>query len=101
MAVAPLPDGRLQLWAVDGAGGVFTTWKADPDPNADWVPWQDFSAEAGPLNVAARQVVVGRLSDLRLEIWVVDVLANVFSSWKTTTDPNATWSAWANFLAEP
>ena len=101
VAVAPLPDGRLQLWAVDGTGGLFTTWKVDTNPNAAWVPWADFYAEAGALAAPAQQVVVARLPDLRLQVWVVDNLGNVFSSWKTTTAPNAAWSTWVDFLMEP
>ncbi|MGE5765337.1 MAG: M64 family metallopeptidase [Mycobacterium leprae] len=48
-AVAPLSDGRLELWATTAAGRLFTTWKVSTDPNADWVPWADFLAEVGAL----------------------------------------------------
>jgi len=43
--VAPLSDGRLELWVTGGAGGLFTTWRSDTDPNADWAPWFDFLAK--------------------------------------------------------
>jgi hypothetical protein len=40
----PLSDGRIQLWAADSRGGMFTTWKASTDPNVAWRDWQPFSA---------------------------------------------------------
>jgi hypothetical protein len=36
LAVAPLFDGRLQLWAIDDQGGVLSSRKVDIDSNADW-----------------------------------------------------------------
>jgi hypothetical protein len=42
VGVAPLPDGRLQLWAVSEAGKLFRTRKRDPhDPDAGWEDWED------------------------------------------------------------
>ncbi len=102
--MAPLSDERLELWVVDGAGGLLTTWKTTTDPNADWVPWWDFlaagSGNPGPLPNGARQVAVAPLSDERLELWVVDGAGGLLTTWKTTTDPNADWVPWADFLAE-
>jgi hypothetical protein len=43
--VAPLPDGRLELWTSTDTGALFTTWKTSTDPNANWVPWSDVLAE--------------------------------------------------------
>jgi hypothetical protein len=40
-----LPDGRLELWVSDGAGGLWSTWKTTTDPNANWSGWADFLAE--------------------------------------------------------
>jgi hypothetical protein len=99
MAGAPLPDGRLELWASDGAGGLFTTWKVSTDPNADWAPWADFLAEVGALPGGARQVAVAPLPDGRLEAWAVTVSGGLFSTWKVSTDPNADWAPWFDFLA--
>lgn len=42
LAVAPLPDERLQLLVVDDAGNVWTTWKATTDPDSGWVAWTPF-----------------------------------------------------------
>ena len=61
VAVAALPDRRLELWATDNQGGLFTTWKVDTDPNANWSGWSDFLAEVGPLPGGAAQVAVAAL----------------------------------------
>jgi hypothetical protein len=45
VSVAPLPDKRLELWTIDGGGGLMTAWKTTVDPNSGWVPWSDFLAE--------------------------------------------------------
>jgi hypothetical protein len=95
-----LSDGRLELWATNAAGGLFTTWKTTTDPNATWTPWSDFLAEVGPLAGGARQVAVAPLSDGRLELWATNAAGGLFTKWKTTTDPNATWTPWSDFLAE-
>lgn len=100
VAVAPLQDKRLQLWTAGTAGGVFTTWKTDTDPNANWTGWSDFLGEVGPLASRAVDAAVAPLSDGRLELWVTEVSGGVFTTWKNGSDPNAGWSAWSDFLAE-
>ena len=99
VAVAPLSDGRLELWATAGNGRLFTTWKTTTSPNATWTGWHDFVAEVGPLPAAAARVAVAPLSDGRLELWVTMTNGSVFTTWKTQTDPNATWTAWVDFRA--
>jgi hypothetical protein len=42
VTVAPLSDGRLQLWGNITNGALFTTWKETIDPNAAWSPWSPF-----------------------------------------------------------
>ena len=98
-AAAPLSDGRLELWAVDNQGRLFTTWKVTTDPNAGWAPWADFLVEV-PLAAQVQQVAVAPLSDGRLELWAVDSQGRLFTTWKVTTDPNADWAPWVDFLDE-
>lgn len=100
VAVAPLPDGRLELWATSTNGGLFTTWKTQTNPNAAWSAWNNFLTEVGPLPAAVARVAVAPLQDKRLELWVTAVSGGVFTTWKTQTDPNANWSGWSDFLAE-
>jgi hypothetical protein len=99
LAVGRLPDKRLQLWAVDGNGGLWSCWKVTTDPSAGWTRWSNFLAAVGGLPVGARQVAVAPLSDGRLQLWVVDANGGLWSSWKHTTDPNSGWTGWNNFLA--
>ncbi|MBX3668688.1 MAG: hypothetical protein KF778_09835 [Rhodocyclaceae bacterium] len=100
VAMAPLPDGRLEGWAVTANGGLFSTWKLDTDPNADWASWSDFLSEVGPLPRAITDVAVAPLSDRRLELWASVAQGGIFTTWKLTTDPNADWADWSDFLAE-
>ena len=93
-AVAPLPDGRLELWVVDASGGLSTTWKVSAQPNANWSPWENFLAEVGALPAGARQVAVATLPDGRLELWVTDASGDLFTTWKVSTQPNADWTPW-------
>ena len=102
VAVAPLPDGRLEVWVTDANGGLWTTWKVDADPNAAWAaPWTDFLGEVGGLPAAARSVAVAPLPDGRLEVWVTDANGGLWTTWKVDADPNAAWAApWTDFLGE-
>jgi Domain of unknown function (DUF1929) len=97
VAVAPLSDSRLELWAADAQNRLFTTWKIGVDPNANWAPWFNFLAEIGALPIGARQAAVAPLSDRRLELWVVDGQGGLWTTWKVGVDPNANWAPWFNF----
>lgn len=96
----PLSDTRLQVWAVDAAGGLFTTWKLTKDPNAGWAQWSKFLSEVGSLPAGARDIAVAPLPDGRLHLWVTDAAGNLVTTWKTSRDPDATWVPWCNFLTE-
>jgi hypothetical protein len=44
VAAAPLPDGRLQLWVVNGFDQLYSTVMVDTDPKSGrWTPWRDFT----------------------------------------------------------
>lgn len=102
--VAPLPGGRLQLWAVGEAGQLFSTWQSTSDDPASWVkPWEDFLADEKfeqPVPAKVRQVEVAPLPDGRLQLWAVDEAGQLFSTWKTDPGPNASWEKhWKDLLA--
>ena len=99
VAVAPLPDKRLEFWVSDANGGLWTTWKVDADPNAAWAPWVDFLAEVGGLPAGAQSVAVAPLPDKRLEFWVSDANGGLWTTWKVAADPNAAWAPWDDFTA--
>jgi hypothetical protein len=98
-----LSNGALELWVTDGAGGLYTTWKTSPSPDADWVPWWNFLAAGngnpGPLPAGVRDVAVGVLQDWRLELWVSDGAGGLYSTRKVDPSPGADWTPWKEFLA--
>lgn len=100
VAVAPLSDGRLELWVTDMNGSLWTTWKVDPSPGANWAPWSDFLAEVGSLPAGVKQIAVAPLSDGGLELWAVDANGKLWTTWKVDPSPNANWAPWTDFLAE-
>ena len=87
VAVGSLPDGRLELWAIDPAGGLFTTWKVSAAPNAGWAPWSDFLAEVGSLPNGVQQAAVAPLPGGRLELWAIDPAGGLFTTWKVEYRP--------------
>ena len=100
VVVAPLSDGRLQLWAIDGLGGVFSSRKVDVGSEADWTDFGEFLTESGPLPGAAAGLAVARLSDGRLQLWVTLANSRLLTTWQTQTDPNIAWTGWIDFLAK-
>ena len=100
VAVAPLSDGRLELWVTLADGRLFTAWQNQTDPVVAWTGWTDFLAVAGSIPTGVAQVAVARLPDGRLQLWATAANGHLFTSWKTQTDPNAGWTAWSDFQAE-
>jgi len=100
IAVAPWPDGTLQLWAVDTGGNIWSCWKSGADPSAQWTAWtQDWSAGTPPFS--AKQVAAAPLYDGGLQFWAIDNNGRLWSCWQETTDPNSAWTAWTqNWLAD-
>jgi hypothetical protein len=93
IAVAPLPDGRLQLFFVS-QGRLLTSWKQTPDPNSVWTPLAGFApAPRG----AVSDVAVGRLPDGRLQLFSTSPNGQLSTSWKQSIDPNSLWTDWVPF----
>jgi hypothetical protein len=92
LAVAALPDGRLQLFVVS-QGQLLTAWKQTPDPNAGWTPLVGFSPRP---NGRINDVAVGRLPDGRLQLFS-NGSNGLTTSWKRTADPNSDWTSWVPF----
>ena len=70
-------------------------WKQTPDPNSGWTDWSNFQTPPGGVT----SICVGYLSDKRMQLFVTGAPAGTtqLSCWKTTTDPNAAWTAWSAF----
>lgn len=96
LAVAPLPDGRLQLFAV-AQGRLFSAWKRTPDPDSQWTPMRAFDP---PPPGSIKDVTVGRLPDGRLQIFVIGS-EGLITSWKRTPNPSSGWTDWIQFEGTP
>jgi hypothetical protein len=97
IAAGNLEDGRIQLFGIQPSGGhprsgsIMSRWKQTPDPNSGWTAWSKFQTPHGGVT----SFCVGILSDKRMQLFATTGDGGVFSCWKTTTDPNASWTPWS------
>jgi hypothetical protein len=92
IAVAPLSDGRLELFVVSD-GKLMTSWAKNYDGDPAWVPLIPFNpAPTGPIT----SVSAGRLLDGRLQVFVTGP-NGILVSRKQGVDPNAGWTLWKAF----
>lgn len=92
IAVASLPDGRLQLFVVS-QGKLLTAWKKTTDPGSAWTPLTAFSP---PPSGSINEVAVGRLPNGSLQIFLTGS-GGVTTSWQQSADPNSAWTNWVPF----
>jgi hypothetical protein len=97
MTAGVLPDGRTQIWGIlDTDHKVYTSWKVSTDLHSLWSGWSEFDiAPMTPAGVQPEGISVSTLPDKRLQLFIEDSSANfdVWTSWKTTTDPKSPWTA--------
>ena len=92
-AVAPLSDGRLQVWSIDFSGVIWTREKTATSSTSDWTSWTEFpSLEEGAFTIS-----VAPLSDGRLQLFAIDFTGKTWSCWKETTEATSEWSSWSTF----
>jgi hypothetical protein len=96
-AVAPLSDGRLQLFIIDGSypGQIWSTWQETTESNSAWTSLSPFQApEKGAYSVTAAP-----LNDGRLQLFVSDSYSpgTIWSTRQQTTDPNSGWTPLTSF----
>lgn len=89
VASAPLSDGRLQFWATDDQGHLWTCWKSTTASNAPWSPWKQHAA-----GFKAVRLAVAPLSDKRLQLWATDNTGRLWTCWKPTAVPSSPWTPW-------
>ena len=96
VAAGGLEDGRIQLFGIQFNGQIVVVGKIYADPNSGWTDWSNFQTPPGGVT----SICVGYLSDKRMR-FVTGAPAGTtqLSCWKTTTDPNAAWTAWSAFEA--
>jgi hypothetical protein len=93
VAAGDLEDGRIQLFGIQTNGQIMSRWKETADPNSGWMAWANFQTPPGGVS----SICVGYLSDKRMQLFATDAQGTTISCWKTTTDPNAAWTAWSSF----
>jgi hypothetical protein len=87
LAVAANEDGRLEVFGVDGASGVWHLWQ-NGAPGGDWI---GASRLATPENV--RQFAAGTNRDGRLEVFALGASGRVFHAAQAT--PNGGWNSFS------
>jgi len=90
-AAAPLSDGGVQLFVIDGSspGQIWSTWQETTGSNSAWTSLSPFQTpEKGAYSVTAAP-----LSDGRLQLFVADGSSpgQIWSTQQQTTDPNSGW----------
>jgi len=94
VGAASLNDGRPQIFVSDVHGKLWTSWKADGDPNAAWTPLSEFVPGPGP----TIKIVSVRLTDGRPQLLLRDSL---LSTWKEGGADSAWVLPWQQFTAPP
>jgi hypothetical protein len=93
MAAGLSADGKIQVFGVQPNGQIQTRWKTSADPNAGWTTWSNFQSPASGVTT----IGVANLSDKRLQLFANEANGTAISCWKTSTDPNASWTPWSAF----
>jgi hypothetical protein len=110
LAASQLPDQRIQVFAADTNGSLWSIWQTDVA--GDWTPaWQSFpglpngqpilhdphlSPDQVP-NGTQQILALAPLPDARLQLFAVDDEGSVWTTWKETTDADSGWGAWTQF----
>jgi hypothetical protein len=92
IAAAILSDGRTQVWSIEG-DQILSRWKETTDPSSGWTNWSPFNS---PNNIPVA-ISAAPLEDKRLQLYLIDGQNQVWSAWKTSTNPSAPWTEWSRF----
>ena len=91
ITAAPLPDGRLQLWAIFD-DELFSCWKTTINSDSAWTDGQPFPQPSHTITY------INELYYLMDEFsYGVFLTTSLFSCWKTTTNPDSAWTDWQPF----
>lgn len=104
------PPGVQQIWCnfakatIEGSGsGLATTWRESSAPDAPFYDWQDPMEPDPPIVSALYAATVGRLSDGRGKLFVMDSGSSSFQIWTTNksgVEKNAPWTPWTKLGQE-
>ena len=83
-------DLHLEVFTLDGTGGLWHTWQSAP--NGTWNPWALVAQP--PNNQLVGSLEANSNADGRLEAFTLDGTGGLWHSWQTS--PGAGWSQWAS-----
>ncbi len=88
-AAVKLPQGGLQLFAIDTAHTIWTCVKATNTIAATWQAWTKFPGQA-------LRITSGSLSNGIPQLWAIGSQDQKLSTcWKVSAQPGAAWTPWS------
>lgn len=94
--VAPSADGRLELFAIGGDGGLWHTWQK---PGGGWSSWTPHGAPPGTSLDHQWQPVMSQNAEGRLELFALSDDGALWHIWQTA--PSQGWSDWLSHGTPP
>jgi len=91
-AIGYLPDQRMQLFGYADGTGLRSRWKLTADPNASWSDVEGIS-DIRQRESRGEPVGIGYLPDNRMQLFIMGFDLGVYTLWKTSPDPNSSWSS--------
>ncbi len=89
VAAVPLPQGGLQLFAIDAGHTIWSCWKATGTIGAAWEAWVRFPGQAA-------RITGGNLPGNIPQLWSIGVQdQKLYTCWKASAQPGAAWTAWS------
>jgi hypothetical protein len=84
-----LPDGREEVFILDANGSLLTSWQITA--GGTWSTWHPMTS------VALKDISVAKTTDGRMQLFgVTNAEGKVQEIHKFSTDPNASWTTWAD-----
>jgi hypothetical protein len=98
VAAVSLSNGTLQLFATGTNGNLYSRWMEGTQTGAPWSDWSTFANVSGDKIV---QLAGAPLSDDRPIVFAITASGSIYSCWKESVQPDAHWTAWAQFKGKP
>ncbi len=91
---ATLPQGILQIFAIEPSGDIKTCWKISSDPGAGWSNWQSHPGQA-------RRISAATLPEGVPQLWCVGNSRQLYTMWKVSDQAGASWTGWTPMAGAP